>query len=91
MSPGTSAPVGSLSEKVESFIVDWFICWLKVAETVVLRFIPVAPSAGVIATIAGTGSDIPEPLPHPGAIASSNAKASSHRPRRNLYVERRSI
>lgn len=79
MIPGRIAPVGSLSEKVDELMVDWFICWLKVADTVAFRSTPVAPSAGTIETTATTGSEVPEPLPHPVTVASNKAAPNNHK------------
>jgi hypothetical protein len=75
--PGTSAPEGSLSTNVELLTVDKFICWLNVAEMTAPRRTPVALSAGTVKTTSGTGSEVPELLPHPAMatriIAPANA------------------
>jgi hypothetical protein len=81
--PETNVPEGSLSTKVAVLIVDRFICWLNVAERTTPRLTPMALSAGDVDTTAGTGSAVPEPLPHPTAVASTIAQnhAPGKRPR----------
>jgi len=71
--PATSVPSGPLSTTVDSLTVDKFICWLNVAATMTSTLTSVAPSAGTVETTAGIGSTVPEPLPHPTAVASKVA------------------